>query len=322
MHFLKRTFLLTISIISLSINIAQNASSEEKSEKSVEPFLNIYYSDNITYARNESWKENDVIWELGIITSYKTGYPVFYTKLFAGMSVDLFTNHSTFNYETYKLGLTQGLLYKTISTFSYTLIPDFCYEADFIVSACIESTDYHTFTLSLDKEFTSSLSGGIFGKYGIEDYNTLYYYGDAKDTKIIGAGIDIGYQIIPIIKIDAGYSYETGEANGKDNAYYSYDVSYFQHGFYIKPIFNITNDINLNIGYMFSNREYTSKLIYDIDNYKRRDYAHKFHVKAGYFILKDLELTAGYERTILDSNKSRFDNHQNIFMFGGTYFFF
>ena len=59
---------------------AASAYAEEKKGFRIEPSLNIYYDDNITYERNSHNKKSDVILEPDIYAAYRTRHPVFYTK--------------------------------------------------------------------------------------------------------------------------------------------------------------------------------------------------------------------------------------------------
>ena len=315
-----KSILLTLSaIIILSACALLNlAYAEEKKGFRIEPSLNIYYDDNITYERNANNKKSDVIFEPGIYAGYRTGYPVLYTKIFGAVTGELYTGHNTYSYGIYSIGITQGLPYKISTTLRYTLTPNVCLEEDAAGTSCTESTDYHAASLSLDKELAKGLSVGISGKYGIKNYETRYDY---KDTRVYGGSADTAYRITKFLKIGAGYRYERGIADGEDDARYNNDISYFQHVLYIRPTFNITPDLSFSFRYLFRDKEYTTSLRADTDHYNRKDITHKLQVKAGYWVLKNLELTVSYERSQKDSNIDYYDYHQNLFMFGGRYLF-
>lgn len=312
--FLKKALFLIAALI-LLIN---SAYAEEKKDFRIEPSLNIYYDDNITYERNSYNKKSDVILEPDIYAAYKTRHPVFYTKIFGSITGELYADHNTYSYGIYSIGITQGIPYKISTTLRYTLTPDVCLEEDTAGTSCTESTDYHTASLSLDKEFAKGLSAGVTGKYGIKNYETLYDY---KDTRIYGGSADGAYRITKFLKIGAGYRYERGIADGENDVRYNNDISYLQHILYIRPTFNITPDLSFSFRYLFRDKGYTTNLRQDRDHYDRRDITHKFQIKAGYWILKDLELTASYERSQKDSNIDYYDYHQNLFMIGGRYLF-
>jgi len=76
---------------------AASAYAEEKKGFRIEPSLNIYYDDNITYERNAHNKKTDVIFEPDIYASYRTGYPVFYTTFFGAITGELYTNYNTYS---------------------------------------------------------------------------------------------------------------------------------------------------------------------------------------------------------------------------------
>lgn len=305
-------------LITAVILLAASAYAEEKKGFRIEPSLNIYYDDNITYERNAHNKKEDVIFEPTLYASYRTGYPVFYTKFFGDITGELYTSYDTYSYGIYRIGITQGLLYKISTTIRYSLMPDVCLEEDTAGTSCTESNDYHTASLSLDKEFAKGLSAGVSGKYGIKNYETLYDY---KDTSVYGSSADGVYRITKFLKIGAGYRYERGIADGENDARYNNDISYLQHILYIRPTFNITPDLSFSFRYLFRDKGYTTNLRQDSDHYDRRDITHKFQIKAGYWILKDLELTVSYERSQKDSNIDYYDYHQNLFMIGGRYLF-
>jgi hypothetical protein len=312
--FLKNILFLITAVILLTTS----AYAEEKKGFRIEPSLSLYYDDNITYERNAHNKKADVIFEPALYASYRTGHPVFYTKFFGDITGELYTSYDTYSYGIYRIGITQGLLYKISTTIRYSLMPDVCLEEDTAGTSCTESNDYHTASLSLDKEFAKGLSAGVSGKYGIKNYETLYDY---KDTSVYGSSADGTYRITKFLKIGAGYRYERGIADGENDARYNNDISYLQHILYIRPTFNITPDLSFSFRYLFRDKGYTTNLRQDRDHYDRRDITHKFQIKAGYWILKDLELTASYESSQKDSNVDYYDYHQNLFMIGGRYLF-
>ena len=211
---LKKFLLIAILTIGASGPPLNAIAAEANAGVKIEPFLNIYYDDNITYERDASRKKTDVILEPGISASYKTKYPVFYTRFFGGITGELYKNYSAYSYGIYKIGIAQGLPNRMSTTMRYSLMPNVCLEEDAAGTACAESTDYHTFSLSLDKDFTDALFGGVYGKYGIKNYETRYNY---KDTGVIGGGADATYRIAKIVKIGIGYSYESGVADGENN---------------------------------------------------------------------------------------------------------
>jgi hypothetical protein len=305
-------------LITAVILLIDSAYAEEKKGFRIEPSLNIYYDDNITYERNAHNKKSDIILEPDIYAAYRTRHSVFNTKIFGAITGELYTDHNTYSYGIYSIGITQGLPYKISTTLRYTLTPDVCLEEDTAGTSCTESTDYHTASLSLDKEFAKGLSAGVSGKYGIKNYETRYDY---KDTSVYGSSADAAYRITKFFKIGVGYRYERGIADGENDARYNNDISYFQHIVYIRPTFNITPDLSFSFRYLFRDKEYATNLRQDRDHYDRKDITHKFQVKAGYWILKDLELTVSYERAQKDSTIDYFDYHQNLFMFGGRYLF-
>lgn len=317
MFFRDRAVSITV-LMTFIILTVPSAYAKEKKGFRIEPSLNLYYDDNITYERNVHNKKADVIFEPALYASYSTGLPVFYTKFFGDIAGELYTDYNTYSYGIYRVGITQGLPYRISATIRYSLMPDVCLEEDAAKTSCTESTDYHTASLSLDKELAKGLSAGISGKYGIKNYETPYNY---KDTRVYGSSADAVYRIAKFLKIGAGYRYERGIADGENDVRHNNDISYFQHILYIRPTFNITPDLSFSFRYLFRDKEYTTNLRQDIDHYNRQDITHKFQIKAGYWILKDLELTVSYERSQKDSNVDYYDYHQNLFMVGGRYLF-
>ena len=141
----------------------------------------------------------------------------------------IFANQAAYNHAMIETHLTQTFSTDTHINIRYNLIPNLYIGQNSFRVPDVQSYDQseivtsHYWSMQVDQPFTDKITGTVYSRYGLRNYNAPFQY---RDTKFWTLGPRFKWFLSPKAEMLVGYHYEVGNANSQQNLYARDNISY------------------------------------------------------------------------------------------------
>lgn len=174
----------------------------------------------------------------------------------------------------------------------------------------------HFWTVRAKRRF-QDFSLELYGRYGLRLYNDAF---EQRDTQFWTVGPHLEWRAAPTVRVNLGYHFERGLADGRHEPQLADDVSYINH--YVSSELNVdlSTRTALAIAFHFERNDYTSGLVGDR---RRGGFENVFQGDAilRYHLTPSITLTTGFQRSQRKASFEEEATTDNNVWVGGAYRF-
>lgn len=250
-------------------------------------------------------RPSDVVWEpfAEVIRSFDHGSSR--TDVSVKAQGFLYTTHTDFNHGTYYLQARHAFTPDTSILVRYRYTPDLFLgpNTERRTGAALveeERITTHGWRVEAEQRLSASWRGALIARYGLRQYNAAFA---ERDTTFWTVGPQFSYHGFSRLLLTAGYLYELGLADGREDVQFKDDVSYHQHVAVAGTTLVLTDRLSLDLTYFYRLKIFTSTIAGDSNN-GRRDDTHQGTAAVRYQATPALGLALEFQRTQRDSTRS------------------
>ncbi|MFO0775538.1 MAG: hypothetical protein U0172_12815 [Nitrospiraceae bacterium] len=218
----------------------------------------------------------------------------------------LFTDNSSFNHGMYRLQARHYFSDDTSILVRYRYTPDLLLGPNTERRTGLRLLDEervtsHAWRMQVEQRLSQDWTATLIARYGLRRFNAAFA---ERDTNFWTIGPQVSYRGIQRLVVTAGYLYEDGRADGRQDIQYRDDVSYRQHVAVAGATVTLTERLSLDLGYFYRRKLFTSTIVGDSNN-GTQDTTHQGSAEFAYRLSDAWRLSFGFQRTQRDSNRSQ-----------------
>ena len=213
----------------------------------------------------------------------------------------VFATNPIYNHGTFRFEIEQDLTRSLMLRVNYYYAPDLFLARNTQRSTGIkadERVSTHIYSAHLEGRPTEDLTLRLLTRYGSRDYNAAF---QNRDTTIWTVGPHVEWAAARWLDVTAGYHYERGLADGRNQPQAKDDVSYINHylalGLMIKPM----EDHAIFLGADYEHNIFTSTIVGDERRGEKED-IYQWELEYRRTLGPRAVFTAGFQRSVRVSN--------------------
>lgn len=213
----------------------------------------------------------------------------------------IFATNPLYNHGTFRFEIEQDLTRSLMLRVNYYFAPDLFLARNTQRSTGIKADERvtaHIYSAHLEGRPTEDLTLRLLTRYGSRDYNAAF---SNRDTTLWTVGPHVEWAAARWLDITAGYHYERGLADGRNQPQCKDDVSYINHylalGLMIKPVENHA----IFLGADYEHNIFTSTLAGDERRGEKED-IYQWELEYRRTLSAPAVFTAGFQRSERVSN--------------------
>jgi len=243
-------------------------------------------------------KKSDVVWDPSLELVRSSTSFLGRTEVSAKAHGFLYTSNPVFNHGDYRLQVKQGLSSDTSILVRYRYVPNLFLGPNFerrTGARLIEDerVTSHTGRVEVEQKLGSRWVVTLIGRGGRRLYNEAFA---ERDTSFWTVGPYAAYALSDRVTASLGYLFERGYADGSGDTRFNDDVSYRQHVVSAGLDVGFTEQLSLDLLYLYRRKDFTSELIGDT-HLNRHDDTHQGAAELRYRLTSAAMLTLGLQRT-------------------------
>ncbi len=251
-------------------------------------------------------RPSDVVWEPYVELNRSFDHGRSKTEISAKAQGFLFTNNSAFNHGMYRIQARHTVTPDTSLLIRYRYTPDLFLGPNTERRTGLglseeERVTSHVWRVQLEQRLSDAWRGTLIARYGLRQFNAAFA---ERDTTFWTMGPQFSYQGFSRVVLTAGYLYERGVADGRDDVQFRDDVSYHQHVVVAGATVKLAERVSLDLGYFYRRKLFTSTILGDSNN-GLRDNTHQGTAGLRYQATPAMAVTFDYQRTQRDSNAAQ-----------------
>lgn len=223
----------------------------------------------------------------------------------------IFASRSLYNHATFRFEIEQDLTHSLMLRVNYYYAPDLFLARNVQRSTgakADERVSSHIYSAHLEGHPTQDLALRLLTRYGSRDYNAAF---QNRDTTLWTVGPHAEWAATRWLDVTAGYHYERGLADGRNQPQAKDDVSYINHyvafGLMFKPI----EQHAIFLGGDYEHNIFTSTIVGDERQGQKED-VYQWELEYRRTLSEKAVFTAGFQRSVRSSNlpaRSTSDNN-------------
>jgi hypothetical protein len=213
----------------------------------------------------------------------------------------VFATNPIYNHGTFRFEIEQDLTRSLMLRVNYYYAPDLFLARNTQRSTGIkadERVSTHIYSAHLEGRPTEDLTLRLLTRYGSRDYNAAF---SNRDTTLWTVGPHVEWAAARWLDVTAGYHYERGLADGRNQPQAKDDVSYINHylalGLMIKPM----EDHAIFLGADYEHNIFTSTIVGDERRGEKED-IYQWELEYRRTLGPRAVFTAGFQRSVRVSN--------------------
>lgn len=213
----------------------------------------------------------------------------------------VFATNPLYNHGTFRFEIEQDLTRSLMLRVNYYYAPDLFLARNTQRSTGIkadERVSTHIYSAHLEGRPTEDLTLRLLTRYGSRDYNAAF---SNRDTTLWTVGPHVEWAAARWLDVTAGYHYERGLADGRNQPQAKDDVSYINHylalGLMIKPM----EDHAIFLGADYEHNIFTSTIVGDERRGEKED-IYQWELEYRRTLGPRAVFTAGFQRSVRVSN--------------------
>ncbi len=244
---------------------------------------------------------SDFVYEpaVEVARSFETIFGV--TELSIKAQGFVFATNPLFNHGTYRFEIEQDVTRDTLVRFNYYLVPDLFLARNVQRSSGTKADERvasHIYSAHLERRVTADVNLRLVTRYGTRDYNAAFAN---RDTTLWTVGPHVEWAAAPWLDLIAGYHYERGLADGRNQPQSKDDVSYINHYVAVGATIKPTRDLALFVGADYEHNIFTSSLAGDERRGEKED-VYQWELELRRTLSARAVATAGFQRSVRVSN--------------------
>lgn len=248
-------------------------------------------------------RPTDVVWEPSVELNRSFDHGRSKTDVSAKAQGFLFTNNSGFNHAMYRIQAHHAFTPDTSVLVRYRYTPDLLLGPNAERRTGLRLSDEervtsHVWRVQVEQRLSDAWRGTLITRYGLRQFNAAFA---ERNTNFWTVGPQFSYQGFSRVLLTAGYLYERGLADGRDDVQFRDDVSYHQHVAVAGVTVSLAERLSLDLGYFYRRKIFTSTIVGDANN-GVRDHTHQGTVGFRYQATASMAVSLDYQRTQRDSN--------------------
>jgi hypothetical protein len=213
----------------------------------------------------------------------------------------VFATNPIYNHGTFRFEIEQDLARSLMLRVNYYYAPDLFLARNTQRSTGVkadERVSTHIYSAHLEGRPTEDLTLRLLTRYGSRDYNAAF---SNRDTTLWTVGPHVEWAAARWLDVTAGYHYERGLADGRNQPQSKDDVSYINHylalGLMIKPM----EDHAIFLGADYEHNIFTSTIVGDERRGEKED-IYQWELEYRRTLGPRAVFTAGFQRSVRVSN--------------------
>jgi hypothetical protein len=259
-------------------------------------------------------KQDDVIWEPSLQGRWSPSGNGTPTELGFKALGFIYTNHPNFNHGDFRFHVRQKLSQTNSIKLRYQAEPDVFLQPNFesrtgrrtIQDQRVSS---HIGSFEFEQRLGKRWDVMLESRFGVRLYNEPFAQ---RDTRFWTVGPALTYALTDQVKFIAGYLFERGLADGRDDARFNDDVSYVTHLLSVGLDAEVNQSLSLHLSYVYKRKLFTTDLAADPEHFNRRDDSHQGNIDLRYKMTERANLVLGFKRTERSSTNPLFPYKSNV----------
>lgn len=210
----------------------------------------------------------------------------------------IFATKSIYNHASFRAEIEQDLTKSLMLRLNYYLAPNLFLASNVQKSSASlqradERVTTHIYSAHLEGRIAEGLTLRLLGRYGSRDYNAAF---QQRDTTLWTIGPHIEWAATSWLDVTAGYHYERGIADGRNQPQIADDVSYINHYLALGLLFKPAENTALFLGVDYERNNFTTQLAGD----ERRgevEHVYQWELEFKRKLADFVTATAGFQRS-------------------------
>ena len=210
----------------------------------------------------------------------------------------IFATKTAYTHATFRAEIEQDLTKSLMLRLNYYLAPNLFLANNVQKSSATpqradERVTTHIYSAHLEGRVTEDLTLRLLGRYGTRDYNAAF---QQRDTTLWTVGPHIEWAAAAWLDVTAGYHYERGIADGRNQPLIADDVSYINQYLALGLLFKPAEHTGLFVGLDYERNKYTTQLAGD----ERRgevEHVYQWELEFRRRLADFVTATAGFQRS-------------------------